>query len=149
MHIPYLAQLAYGWTSLAFYQNLISVIILVPLMVLFTQSYQGIGAAYVWVILNAWLRADRYPDYASTDSPGREVGLVHLRRWVTDSCSTPNGLGLPSDHAAAAFNPKPNCLHIDCGRIQLFDSSFSRAVPREKLLEAGWIMLRHLSNRTN
>ena len=53
MHIPYLAQLAYGWTSLTFYQNLVSVMVLVPLMVLLTQLYQGIGAAYVWVILNA------------------------------------------------------------------------------------------------
>lgn len=53
MRVPYQAQLAYGWTSLAFYQNLVSVIVLVPLMVLFTWAYQGIGAAWVWVILNA------------------------------------------------------------------------------------------------
>ena len=79
-----------------------------------------------------WLRADCYPDYASKDSDPRKMGVVHLRRRGTHSCSTPNGLGLPSDHAAAAFNPKPNCLHIDCGRIQLFDSSFSRAVPQRK-----------------
>ena len=53
MHIPYLTQLAYGWTSLAFYQRLISVIVLIPLMVMLTHAYQGIGAAYVWVIFNA------------------------------------------------------------------------------------------------
>jgi O-antigen/teichoic acid export membrane protein len=53
MHMPYLAQLAYGWTSLAFYQNVVSVILLVPVMVLLTMSYQASGAAYAWVILNA------------------------------------------------------------------------------------------------
>lgn len=53
MHMPYWVQLAYGWTSLAFYQNLVSVVVLVPLMVLLTRAYEGIGAAYVWVILNS------------------------------------------------------------------------------------------------
>ncbi|MGO9566338.1 MAG: lipopolysaccharide biosynthesis protein [Desulfomonilaceae bacterium] len=53
IHIPYYTQLAYGWTSLTFYQFLISLIILIPLMVLFTHLWGGIGAAYVWVILNS------------------------------------------------------------------------------------------------
>ncbi len=53
VHIPYLTQLAYGWTSLAFYQQIVSVIVLIPLMVMLTHAYQGTGAAYVWVIFNA------------------------------------------------------------------------------------------------
>jgi O-antigen/teichoic acid export membrane protein len=53
MHVPYFTQLAYGWTSLAFWQNAVSVIVLVPLMVVLTRAYGGVGAAYVWVILNA------------------------------------------------------------------------------------------------
>ncbi len=53
MHMPYLIQLAHGWTSLAFYQNVISVVVIVPMMVLLTQMYQGVGAAYVWLFLNA------------------------------------------------------------------------------------------------
>lgn len=53
MHVPYLAQLAHGWTSLAFGQNLVSVVVLVPLMVVFTHYFQGIGAAWVWVMLNS------------------------------------------------------------------------------------------------
>jgi len=52
MLLPYTLQLAYGWTKLAFYKNVVAVIFLVPLMVWMVQMYQGIGAAWVWIILN-------------------------------------------------------------------------------------------------
>lgn len=52
MTLPYTLQLAYGWTKLAIYKNVIAVILLVPLMVWMVQMYQGIGAAWVWIILN-------------------------------------------------------------------------------------------------
>jgi O-antigen/teichoic acid export membrane protein len=52
MTLPYTLQLAYGWTKLAFYKNIVAVIFLVPLMVWMVQMYQGIGAAWVWIILN-------------------------------------------------------------------------------------------------
>ena len=52
MNLPYALQLAHGWTSLTFYTNMVSVIILIPLEIL-AISYSGaIGAAMVWVILN-------------------------------------------------------------------------------------------------
>jgi len=50
--MPYTLQLAYGWTKLIFYQNLYSVIILVPLMIYMVILYSTIGAAIVWLILN-------------------------------------------------------------------------------------------------
>lgn len=52
MTLPYALQLAYGWTKLAFYKNIVAVVLLVPLMVWMVQMYQGIGAAWVWIILN-------------------------------------------------------------------------------------------------
>ncbi len=52
MHIPYALQLAYGWTKLAFYQNLISVIIIGPAIYIATQEWGGYGAATAWIILN-------------------------------------------------------------------------------------------------
>ena len=52
MILPFALQLAYGWTKLAFYKNVIAIIFLVPLMVWMVQMYQGIGAAWVWIILN-------------------------------------------------------------------------------------------------
>jgi len=52
MIMPFALQLAYGWTKLAFYKNIVAIIFLVPLMVWMVQMYQGIGAAWVWIILN-------------------------------------------------------------------------------------------------
>lgn len=52
MHIPYAMQLANGWTKLSFYINLVSVILLAPLLILFTKLFGAVGAASIWVILN-------------------------------------------------------------------------------------------------
>jgi len=52
MHIPYALQLATGWTRLAFFVNLVSVLLLVPLIFVLTKWYGAVGAASVWVILN-------------------------------------------------------------------------------------------------
>lgn len=48
----YALQLAYGWTKMPFYKNLIAVIVLAPLIVYSTKIYGAIGAASVWLILN-------------------------------------------------------------------------------------------------
>lgn len=52
MHIPYALQLASGWTRLAFLGNVVSVLLLVPLIIVLTKWYGAVGAASVWVILN-------------------------------------------------------------------------------------------------
>jgi len=50
--MPYMLQLAYGWTSIAFYQNIVSIIILVPLLFLLIPYLGVVGAAMAWVLLN-------------------------------------------------------------------------------------------------
>jgi O-antigen/teichoic acid export membrane protein len=52
MTIPYALQLAYGWTKLAFYQNLAAVLLLGPLMFWVTRQYGAVGAAVIWIMLN-------------------------------------------------------------------------------------------------
>jgi O-antigen/teichoic acid export membrane protein len=52
MWIPYQAQLAYGWTHLAIWINIIAVLIIVPSIILITPHYGAEGAAWVWVALN-------------------------------------------------------------------------------------------------
>ena len=49
---PYILQLAYGWTKLAFYTNTIAVICVIPIMIWMVDMFQGIGAAWAWIILN-------------------------------------------------------------------------------------------------
>jgi O-antigen/teichoic acid export membrane protein len=53
MWIPYQLQLAYGWTTLAVRVNIVAVAILVPAIFFVVPVYGAIGAAWVWVVLNA------------------------------------------------------------------------------------------------
>ena len=53
MHMPYMTQLAHGWTSLTVRINIIAVIIIVPAILWATTRYGAEGAAWVWVVLNA------------------------------------------------------------------------------------------------
>jgi len=52
MHIPYALQLAHGWTKLAFYTNVIAVIILAPAIYFSALHWGAVGAASVWILLN-------------------------------------------------------------------------------------------------
>jgi O-antigen/teichoic acid export membrane protein len=49
VHLPYALQVAYGWTKLAFYFNLVAVIVMIPLIIVLTTLYGAIGAASVWL----------------------------------------------------------------------------------------------------
>jgi O-antigen/teichoic acid export membrane protein len=53
MVIPYQMQLAHGWTKLMIKMNVVAVALLVPMLFLVVPRYGGIGAAWVWVGLNA------------------------------------------------------------------------------------------------
>lgn len=52
LNIPYALQLASGWIRMGILCNLVSVLLLVPLMIVLTKWYGVVGAASVWVILN-------------------------------------------------------------------------------------------------
>jgi O-antigen/teichoic acid export membrane protein len=70
--IPYALQLAHGWTSLAFWTNLISAFITIPLLLILTARFGAPGAASVWLIINL--------SYLLT-----QVQLMH-RRYLTGEC---------------------------------------------------------------
>jgi len=53
MILPLTLQLAHGWTRLSFIKNLFAVIIFIPLMLWLVSLYGAIGAAIVWIALNA------------------------------------------------------------------------------------------------
>ena len=52
LHLPYAMQLAYGWTSLALWANLVGVCFLLPSIWLLALTFGSIGAASAWVLLN-------------------------------------------------------------------------------------------------
>ena len=52
MHVPYMAQLAHGWTGLAARVNVVAVAIIIPAILWAVPRYGAIGAAWVWLALN-------------------------------------------------------------------------------------------------
>lgn len=52
LDVPYSLVVAYGWTKLGFYQQLISAVVLIPLMVMLTLQFGGMGAAFTKVLLS-------------------------------------------------------------------------------------------------
>ena len=53
MMIPYHTQLAYGWVRLSVVINILAVSVIVPAILIVTPKFGALGAAWVWVILNA------------------------------------------------------------------------------------------------
>lgn len=90
MTVPYVLQLAFGWPSLAFWVNLVSVTFLIPSMIFLTKFFGVLGAASVWVILNGGyiifaiqimhkrlLRSEKWRWYLN------DVGLPFLAAFTT------------------------------------------------------------------
>lgn len=53
MWMPYQTQLAHGWTSLTLRLNIVLAMIVIPALLWVTPLYGAVGAAWVWVSLNA------------------------------------------------------------------------------------------------
>ena len=53
MHVPYMAQLAHGWTGFAVRMNIVAVGFIVPAVLWAVPRFGAIGAAWAWVALNA------------------------------------------------------------------------------------------------
>ena len=53
MNLPYMLQLAHGWTSLAVRVNLVAVLLIVPSILWAVPRYGAVGAAGAWLVLNA------------------------------------------------------------------------------------------------
>lgn len=52
LYLPYILQLAFGWTKFPFLAGVISISVLVPLMFPMTKHFGVVGAASIWAILN-------------------------------------------------------------------------------------------------
>lgn len=50
--MPYVLQIASGWTRLSVTKNYVAVIVLAPLLLFLVQRYGALGAAICWVMLN-------------------------------------------------------------------------------------------------
>lgn len=71
--LPYILQLAYGWTSLSFYKNIVAIIILIPLLFLLIPYLGAVGGAITCVILNA--------GYVLIEVPIMHRRLLREEKW--------------------------------------------------------------------
>ncbi len=55
VYLPHSLQLAHGWTKLAFYENVVAIIILIPFVTFGVYKYGALGGAVGWVTLNVFL----------------------------------------------------------------------------------------------
>lgn len=53
MNVPYMLQLAHGWTGYAIRVNTVAVALIVPAILWTVPRYGAIGAAWIWLVLNA------------------------------------------------------------------------------------------------
>jgi O-antigen/teichoic acid export membrane protein len=52
MHMPYVAQLSYGWSRLTIVVNAFSIIVIIPLLFYLVPLYGALSAAWIWVGIN-------------------------------------------------------------------------------------------------
>ena len=73
MHLPYALQLAFGWTRLSVFKNIIAVSFVVPLIIYMTGHYGAVGAASVWFFLNM--------GYVLFEIPVMHLRLLREEKW--------------------------------------------------------------------
>jgi O-antigen/teichoic acid export membrane protein len=52
VNMPYTLQLSFGWTTLAFYANIVGLLVLVPVLVILAGPLGGIAGALFWMTVN-------------------------------------------------------------------------------------------------
>ena len=75
MNVPYALQLAHGWTRLAFYSNLVAILVCAPLIYFLSLRLGAIGGALVWALLTFTYTVTSLPLMHLRLLPGR------LRHW--------------------------------------------------------------------
>jgi O-antigen/teichoic acid export membrane protein len=98
MYIPYIAQLAHGWTSLAMKINLVAVVIIIPALLLVVPVYGAFGAAVIWASLNAGyvLIGVRFMHH--------RILSGHMLAWYRDDVGKPLAVGIGAAVLASALS---------------------------------------------
>ncbi len=83
MNVPYALQLAHGWTSIGLRINTVFVMTLLPAIVFMATHFGAVGAATVWVALNAIYMVVGVP------LTHRRLLKGEARRWFTEDVGLP------------------------------------------------------------
>lgn len=74
---------ASGLSTYVMYQNIVSIILIVPLMLVLSSHYGGLGAAVAWLILNIGYMVISVPILINRTQPGE------MRAWYIDDVGKP------------------------------------------------------------
>lgn len=136
MHIPYMTQLAHGWTGLTIRINIIAVMLIIPAILWVTPRFGAEGAAWVWVCLNAgYLTIGVHFMY-------RRILTAEKWRWYAQDVLMPLGAGLLGASLLALLWPdnyyslgKDSLILILAAGLTLSLSLSAATRTRRKLLE--------------
>jgi O-antigen/teichoic acid export membrane protein len=106
MAMPYCLQLAFGWTKLALFQNLFSVILYIPLLLWLISVYGAPGAATAWIAVNCGYFVIIVP------LMHRRLLKGELRHWYTVDIGLPFLGALVVAGLARVLLPMSNSLSI-------------------------------------
>lgn len=87
--VPYLLQIAYGWTKLTLIQNIILITILVPLLLVIVPKYGSFGAAFFWMIINLGIL------FIGVNVMFRKILTSERKEWLFSDVIKPVVLILP------------------------------------------------------
>lgn len=99
MNLPYMLQLAYGWTSLSIRINSAAVLFFVPAVLLTVPWLGAIGAAWVWLVLNVGYV------FIVVALMHRRVLVGAMRRWYLGAVVMPLAAGATAATAGLAAMP--------------------------------------------
>jgi len=84
MNLPFALQLAHGWTRLAIGMNTVAIAILLPSLIIVVEWFGAIGAASIWLVLNAG-----YIVFGLA-LMHRKIFKGELRRWIVADFAIPS-----------------------------------------------------------
>lgn len=105
---------ASGLSSYLMYQNIFSVIIIVPLMLVLTSHYGGLGAAFAWLILNIGYIVISVPILIKMTYPGE------IRSWYIDDVGKPLIATFATVGIARLLFPSPDSIIAQVAVICFF-----------------------------
>lgn len=102
--IPHQAQLAHGWPTLAVRINIVLIVFLVPTMLLVVPQYGAMGAAWIWVGLNAVYL------FAGVPLMFRRIFKDEKSAWYLNDVLFPLILGFSGAFLVKWATPEPSTL---------------------------------------
>lgn len=138
MWIPYQLQLAHGWTSLTIATNTIAVVLLVPALLVVVPTHGMLGAAWIWVLLNAGYLV------INVQLMHRRILRSDLWSWYLQDVGAPLGVAFLATGLSSLTMPKnlgrTECALMLAATLAVSLSASAAATPASRRIAKRWII---------